>query len=171
MLCLQGAASSGNPPSFSPLPAWQTPTPPKAGLGPEHFQADEHRDVQQRGSAGEILDDQKADVSLVLSQHMGTHHPARAGMPPSPTGPLKYSAVDPQSYPSPTPVPWISCTGSPQWFPATTSAHLGPAWSQGLGDRAFRSRRQAKDKRFLLLYAFLMAPLRQATRLPAGKPR
>lgn len=74
VLCLQGAASSGNPPSILPTACLANPAPPKAGLGPEHQELHEHRDAQQWGwgSAGAILDDQKADISPVLSQHMGT---------------------------------------------------------------------------------------------------
>lgn len=74
-LCLQGAANSGNPPSILPtacLPG-KPPHRPRQGLVLSLFKADEHRGSQQWGwgSAGAILDDQKADISAVLSQHMG----------------------------------------------------------------------------------------------------
>lgn len=135
----------GIPLPFSPLPAWQTPGPPRAGLGPEHRQADEHRDAQQRGwgSAGAILDDQKTDFSPVLSQRMGTppcrswevtqpHWPPQVLSRGPPVLPQShgYPAEDLLSGLQPPPLHTWDVHGHKPWV----TGHLGLGYRQSIRD-------------------------------------
>ena len=163
----------GIPLPCSPLPAWQHPPSPgqRKALGLSIFRPmgtgtpgdgdgalQGHFWMPRKQASPQSC----PSVWLMWTQSCRSWGVSQPHSPPSGTQ---------QGTPSPTAAPWASHAGLLQRCAAISPARLGCAGSQALGDRAFRTGLQAKDKCFLLLYAFLMAPLRQATRLPAGKPR